>query len=185
VLNITGQAGWTARVVSLTAASAVVLSSDDWQPCLFQLVAEVVEEINGGDSNGNARTFDIQALSKPSVWTRYDLFLKLYSSLVSLTFIICSTLTLMHCTQIFNFSYRQQLGHCVRKGDDKSFEAVETAASLQHVEVYGPEVFGIVLSHLYADLIEKGTVSLVENTYQKESPNIKNRALKQSARLGT
>lgn len=46
-----------------------------------------------------------------------------------------------------------QLGHCVRRGDDKAFAAVETAASLQRVDVNGPDVFGIVLSHLLADLI--------------------------------
>jgi hypothetical protein len=184
---------WLFDFLALMLASpdgaTVVLSSDDWQPCLFQLVAEVVEEINCGDSDdtqssGNARKFDTQALSKPSVRTRYDLSLKLYSSLVSLTLLYVH-MTLIHCTQIFNISYRQQLGHCVRKGDDKAFDAVETAASLQRVDVNGPEVFGIVLSHLYADLIEKGTVSSVESTYQKESPNIKNRALKQSARLVT
>lgn len=73
----------------------------------------------------------------------------------------------------------------MRRGDDKAFDAVETAASLQRFDVNGPEVFGIILSHLFADLIEKGTVESVEETYQKESPTIKNRALKQSARLVT
>lgn len=77
------------------------------------------------------------------------------------------------------------MGHCIRKGDDKSFEAVETAASLQRVDVNGPEIFGIVLSHLLADLIAKGTIESVEDTYQNETSSIKNRALKQSARLVT
>lgn len=131
------------------------------------LHTEVVEEIIGDCSDENGRNedgepstkkFDTAVLSKPSVRTRYDLSLKLYSSL---------------------------LGHCVRKGDDKAFEAVEAAASLQRVDVNGPEVFGIILSHLFADLIEKGTVESVEETYHKESPNVKNRALKQSARLVT
>jgi hypothetical protein len=101
---------WLFDFLALMLASpnsvAVVLSCDDWQPCLFQLVAEVVEEINGGDNGENgfidasqgpemnhesrkykndvARKFDTQSLSKPSVRTRYDLSLKLYSSLVSL-----------------------------------------------------------------------------------------------------
>lgn len=91
---------------------------------------EVIEEISGDlSSEGNGpsnemcatsveymRKFDTSALFKPSVRTRYDLSLKLYSSL---------------------------LGDCIRKGDDKGFEVAETAASLQRVDVNGPEVFGI------------------------------------------
>lgn len=60
------------------------------------------------------------------------------------------------------------------------------AASLQRVDANGSEVFSIILSHLFADLIEKGTVAHVEDTYdESESVNVRNRALKQSARLVT
>jgi hypothetical protein len=160
---------WLFDLLALVLASpnsvTVVLSCDDWQPTLFQLVAEVVDEISinppeegtSESSTGIVRKFDTSAL-KPSVRTRYDLSLKLYSTL---------------------------LGHCIRKGDEKAYEAIETTASLQRVDVNGPEVFGIVLSHLFADLIEKGTVEHVEETYHKEAPTVKNRALKQSARLVT
>ena len=217
---------WLFDFLALILASPksvnVILSCDDWQPCLFQLVAEVVEEINGGSSNSNGvngthgtqrndtdaakrsnindlstrtsegntsesyydesshlvseqsnatpvayhassnkdvPTVNTQPLSKPSVRTRYDLSLKLYSSL---------------------------LAHCVRQGDEKAFEAVEMAASLQRVDANGSEVFSILLSHLLADLIEKGTVASIETTYTyAESINVRNRALKQSARLVT
>jgi hypothetical protein len=160
---------WLFDILALVLASpnsvTVVLSCDDWQPCLFSLVAEVVDEISSTPvdecsseySPGTVRKFDTSALSRPSVRTRYDLSLKLYSIL---------------------------LGHCMRKGDEKAYEAIETTASLQRVDVNGPEVFGIILSHLFADLIEKGTVEHVEETYNKEA-QVKNRALKQSARLVT
>ena len=89
---------WLFDLLALTLASSgsisVILSCEDWQPCLFQLVAEVLEEINedipdNDTANSDVgrsqdvRKFDIRALSKPSVRTRYDLSLKLYSSLVS------------------------------------------------------------------------------------------------------
>jgi hypothetical protein len=196
---------WLFDLLALILASrtsvTVILSCDDWQPCLFQLVAEVFEEINGDNSCTSSSTtcscdsevkssneahvqkFDTHALSRPSVRTRYDLSLKLYSSLVSVMHGVRPVVWFQIFLQMF-FSVCQ-LGHCVRKGDDKAFDGVETAASLQRVDVNGSEVFGIILSHLFADLIEKGTVEFVEETYQKESPSIKNRALKQSARLVT
>ena len=180
----------------------LILSCDDWQPVLFQLVAEVLEEIYGDDSstdggassdaaktagekaknggtgcsgnNGRPTTptvtvVNTETLSKPSVRTRYDLSLKLYSSL---------------------------LGHCVRRGDEGAFDAVETAASLQRVDANGPEIFSILLSHLFTDLIERGTVAGAERTCADDagggpggvgaaSGAGRNRALKQSARLVT
>lgn len=138
---------WLFDILALILASPngvnMFLTCDDWQPCLFQLVAEVVEEINGDNNDteiaaglrqtqgnhtdgpsidGNRSQIDrkqspkpseqsldtkaalpehptnasvavdIQTLSKPSVRTRYDLSLKLYSTL---------------------------LGHRVRQGDEK------------------------------------------------------------------
>ena len=98
---------WLFDLLALILASpssvTIVLSCDDWQPSLFQLIAEVLGEMNGGasddsystksscipekdePSNRAVKKFDTQALSKPSVRTRYDLSLKLYSSLVSST----------------------------------------------------------------------------------------------------
>ena len=170
---------WLFDILAFLLASpqsvTVILSCDDWQPCLFQLVAEVLEEIYGDDSgesnedeNGekgsqsDLSTMNTETLSKPSVRTRYDLSVKLYSTL---------------------------LGHCIRQGDDIAFDAVEMAASLQRVDANGSEIFSILLSHLFADLIEKGTVASVERTYSNtESRNGnagRNRALKQSAKLVT
>ena len=149
----------------------LILLCDNWKPVLFQLVAEVLEEIygdnffadgsvssdaaktagekakNGGTgcsgNNGRPTTptvtvVNTETLSKPSVRTRYDLSLKLYSSL---------------------------LGHCVRRGDEGAFDAVETAASLQRVDANGPEIFSILLSHLCTYLIERGTMAGAERTY--------------------
>ena len=90
-----------ALILANPSSVIIVLSCDDWQPSLFQLVAEVLGEMSGGGFNdsfstkgsgvsGNSdhshhavKKFDIHALSRPSVRTRYDLSLKLYSSLVS------------------------------------------------------------------------------------------------------
>ena len=79
------------------------------------------------------------------------------------------------------------MGHCVRQGDDIAFDAVEMAASLQRVDANGSEIYSILLSHLFADLIEKGTVASIEKTYSNsEAKNTgRNRALKQSAKLIT
>lgn len=157
---------WLFDLLSFLLASTesvkILLACDDWQPVLFQLVAEVLEEIHGGDSSDpqSQSAVNTDTLSKPSVRTRYDLSLKLYSTLLS---------------------------HCVRQGDDIAFSAVEMAAALQRVDVNGPEIFSILLSHLLADLIEKGTVTSVERTYNSNDTSSagRNRALKQSARLVT
>jgi len=162
---------WLFDLLAMTLASSKSVESilkcdNEWQPCLFHLTGEVIEEITGGskqssEANGGGNSVvDTEALSKPSVRTRYDLSLKLYSTL---------------------------LGHCVRKGDEKAFEAVEMAASLQRVDANGSEVFSILLSHLFADLIENGTIANIESTYTKSDANpiVKNRALKQSAKLVT
>ena len=162
---------WLFDLLAMTLASsksveAILKCDNEWQPCLFHLTGEVIEEITGGskqssEANGERNSaVDTEALSRPSVRTRYDLSLKLYSTL---------------------------LGHCVRKGDEKAFEAVEMAASLQRVDANGSEVFSILLSHLFADLIENGTIANIESTYTKSDANpiVKNRALKQSAKLVT
>lgn len=170
---------WLFDILAFLLASSlsvsIILSCDDWQPVLFQLVAEVLEEIYGEDTKdeeGGGSEMGIQrsqsgqsmvnteSLSKPSVRTRYDLSLKLYATL---------------------------LGHCVRQGDDAAFNAVEMAASLQRVDANGQEIFSILLSHLFADLIEKGTVASVERTYSNSESRTagRNRALKQSAKLVT
>ncbi len=171
---------WLFDILAILLASPtsvdVLLSCDDWQPVLFHLVAEVLEEIHGGDSyratgdaaNSKSATnalsgttaVNTETLAKPSVRTRYDLSLKLYSTL---------------------------LGHCVRQGDEKAFNAVEMAGSLQRTDANGPEIFSILLSHLLADLIEKGTLASVEMMYSNhDATNVgRNRALKQSAKLVT
>ena len=170
---------WLFDILAFLLASSlsvsIILSCDDWQPVLFQLVAEVLEEIYGEDatdgdgsdsdkgiqrSQSGQSMVNTESLSKPSVRTRYDLSLKLYATL---------------------------LGHCVRQGDDAAFNAVEMAASLQRVDANGQEIFSILLSHLFADLIEKGTVASVERTYSNSESRTagRNRALKQSAKLVT
>jgi hypothetical protein len=164
---------WLFDILALVLGSPksinIILSCDDWQPVLFQLVAEVLEEIwdDSDDSSTCNKTsnghpgpsVNTESLSRPSVRTRYDLSLKLYSTL---------------------------LGHCVRKGDEQSFDAIEMAASLQRCHSNGSDIFTILLSHLFADLIEKGTIASVEiDCNNPESSMSRNRALKQCARLVT
>ena len=166
-----------------------ILPCHDWQPTFFHLVSEVIEEINShqysGSTKGNGNEmqkkfsgdqvqsnidtkvkyefnlpihFNIEQTS--SVELRYDLSLKLYSSL---------------------------LGQCVRQGGEKSFHAIEQAASLQRVCVNGHEVFSVVLSHLLAELVEHGTVMDIDaiSPASEGQPIERNRALKQSARIVT
>ncbi|KAL7452019.1 hypothetical protein ACHAWC_003770, partial [Mediolabrus comicus] len=72
---------WLFDLLAMTLASSksveAILSCDnEWQPCLFHLTAEVIEEITGGnkqssEGNGERRSaVDTEALSKPSVRTR-------------------------------------------------------------------------------------------------------------------
>ncbi len=163
---------WLFGILALLLGSpksvSIVLSCDDWQPVLFQLVAEVLEEIYGDDLKGNSHcsktgnccsgpTVNTKTLSKPSVRNRYDLSSKLYSTL---------------------------LGHCIRNGDDQFFDAIKLAASLQRCHANGSEIFTILLRHLFADLIEKGTIVSVETAYINSDSSVgQNRALKQSAKL--
>lgn len=130
---------WLFDFLALILASPngvnMILACDDWQPCLFQLVAEVIEEINGdrddSDNDKNAAkeedaivgasnysspiAVDTEPLSRPSVRTRYDLSLKLYSTL---------------------------LGHCVRQGDEK------VCAGISMLEFFETESLTRVLSKL-------------------------------------
>uniref|UniRef100_A0A7S4NG05 BEACH domain-containing protein n=1 Tax=Odontella aurita TaxID=265563 RepID=A0A7S4NG05_9STRA len=188
-----------------------MLRSNDWQPTLFHLVSEIVEEIgsdkgknedggvasdtereNGaisGAVNGASSSEDekqeggrgsnrgelgalvgkseddrltslVLSAEISSVGARFDLSLKLYSTL---------------------------LGHSFRQGGDKAFQAIEQAASLQRVCVNGHEVFSVLLSHLLAELTENGTVADIEALAPTGSgqPIERNRALKQSARIVT
>ena len=104
---------WLFEILAFLLASpesvGILISCDDWQPVLFQLVAEVLEEIYGTDgashatsgdndsSNGEAKansrrtTVNTKTLSRPSVRTRYNLSLKLYSTLLG------------HCMRRVNF----------------------------------------------------------------------------------
>eukprot|EP00978_Attheya_sp_CCMP212_P002152 scaffold4441_cov48-Attheya_sp.AAC.2 len=175
--------------MSPSSLSAVV-SCHDWQPSLFHLISEIVEEIKlpqtnvgsnglnefentseesvaGPDQfhrqpgqNGLNCNLSGQSTSSKSVHTRFDLALQLYSTL---------------------------LGHCVRQGGDGSFHAIEEAASLQRVWANGDEVFSVVLSHLLAELLENGTVMNVEELIKSSAGGVseRNRSLKQSARLVT
>lgn len=137
------------------AAIKAILMNNDWQPCLFHLLSESIEEIssirakssssvevdpmvssnNCGEERPICKPSDkLEPLPVPVV-SRYDLIVKLYASL---------------------------LGHSIRKGGDSAFQNVEQAASLQRVCVNGHETFLVLLSHVLVELVEHGTIEKAE-----------------------
>jgi len=142
-----------------------ILINSDWQPCLFHLLSESIEEISSIQAKSSSSVeVDVsndrgeeKPIRKPSdkleplpvpVVSRYDLIVKLYSSL---------------------------LGHSIRQGGDNSFQSVEQAASLQRVCVNGHETFLVLLSHVLAELIEHGTIENAETS--EDSDPLKNSAM--------
>ena len=158
--------------VSPTTAKAI-LPNKDWQPCLFHLISESIEEISSTRAKSGPRDQDVlgeestktqnRSIMEASVElpigviSRYDLTLKLYSTL---------------------------MGHIIRKGGDIAYEAIEVAASLQRVCANGHETFSILLSHVLAELIDRGTVADLESTGGCVEEN-GGSPLKRSARIVT
>lgn len=161
-----------------------ILKNKDWQPCLFHLLSEIIEEISSLRAKSPAASLEVditedlgvadpvvvqedvgQTISKASedkseplpspLISRFDLTLNLYASL---------------------------LGHSIRQGGDNAFQAVEQAASFQRVCVNGHETFSVLLSHVLAELIEKGTIANVDSSGDVLETN---RALKNSAKIVT
>eukprot|EP00536_Pseudo-nitzschia_multiseries_P005145 jgi/Psemu1/11845/gm1.11845_g len=140
------------------------------QPCLFQFISEVIENMASTMSTRIAKTEETHGteekdlrespLSKGSS-TAFDLSLELYSIL---------------------------LGHIVRNNGDKSIVALEEAAALQRVYVNGPEVFALIVSHLLENLSQLGVVPFdqqprtnVNDTTSDQCPNL----LKSNAKIVT
>jgi len=131
--------------------------SNDWQHCIFHIISETIESL----SNQNGNSIDTKSsIHDANLATRFDLSLKLYSTL---------------------------LAYCVRQCNVNSLNAIEHTLSLTNICVNGEDVVGIILSHLYAELIESGTVIdiLEKSPLEPGQPNERNRALKESARLVT
>ena len=166
------------------ALTKAILKNKDWQPCLFHLLSETIEEISSirakltnsvevdhvedaGIAGSVAKSTNcyqrsplrqkpdkVDKLPLPLV-SRYDLIVKLYSSL---------------------------LGESLRQGGDHAFQNVEQAASLQRVCVNGHETFQVLLSHVLAELTENGTIGKNDSSGDASEAN---RALKNSAKIVT
>mmetsp|Transcript_3651 Transcript_3651/g.5568 ORF Transcript_3651/g.5568 Transcript_3651/m.5568 type:complete len:2959 (-) Transcript_3651:158-9034(-) len=148
---------WLLNFVKFTSICSVnksiVVEGSDWQPALFHVVSDAVEEVDSTNRTRKAEGRDLKVTGSMTnrldttvdytqrvaqdhlrVQARYNLSLKLYSIL---------------------------LGHCFRQGDEKSISALEQAASLERVCVNGQEVFCLILNHLLSELIDKGTIDSI------------------------
>ena len=83
--------------------------------------------------------------------------------------------------------YSMLLGHSVRKGGERSFNAIGQAASLQRICLNGNAVIGVLLSNLISEHTINGTVHDIENFCPKKMKvsGERHRFLKMSARVVT
>ena len=190
------------------------LPSSDWQPCLFLLVSEIVEETSR--QHFKALELDNSGISDEhempvEVGTQEATNLKTDQTDLAQDGMPVSSAAEMSQTRSYDWEskettaqvegsnvarvgtrfdlctklYATLLGTCIRQGGDRAYQAVEQAASLQRVCVNGHEIFGIVLSHLLKELTEAGTVTIIAPPMPPRSSIERNRALKQSALIVT
>ena len=166
-----------------------LLGNNDWQPQMFHLLSESIEEISsyktrmkppayvyGVDitddvdepADGTANGTDTSQVegktnsseSPPNEKPLPQDMVRRFDLIVKL--------------------YSLLLGYSIRRGGDEAFDAMETAASLQRTCVNGHETFSCLLSHVLAELIEQGTVADIDTSGDMQETN---RALKNSAKL--
>ena len=160
-------------ITTCSSNLSVLVGCPEWQPSLFKLISDAVEELASefepkphfSESNAaqeiaskEARTTSQTDNSEGSkrVQARFDLSLKLYTGL---------------------------LAYCFRQGGEKALHAVEHTASLQRVCANGHEVVCLIMNHLLSNLIEYGTIEAI--FVVATSSQDRNRLLKESARIVT
>jgi len=152
---------------------AVLVACSEWQPSLFHLISDSVEDI-ASTSETNRLAVSTNAIDFPSetgspsechssverahVETRFDLSLKLYSCL---------------------------LGYCFRHGGEKALHCIEYTASLERVCANGQEVVCLIMNHLLANLMDYGTVEAISVTSPNRETMERNKLLRESARIVT
>jgi hypothetical protein len=156
--------------ISRSSVSEIV-ATKDWQHCLFHVVSDIVEEVSNYNTTkmelqrsidhcsivlGESTDHSLKSDKDNGVLARFDLSFKLYATL---------------------------LAQCIRDGE-RSFFALEQAAALKRVFVNGEAVFNILLSHVFADLIENGVLSSTYfSTLENDRVLEPEQSLKESARL--
>ena len=197
------KATWLFDIICLVRVAPSTMESflgnNDWQPQLFHLLSESIEEISSyrrlrtpayvfgvditddvdepadgtgaaaGLSDGTDSTDTMQALEKKSTSRTPPKEKPLPQDMVRRFDLIVKLYSLL-------------LGHSIRRGGDEAFNAMETAAALQRTCVNGHETFSCLLGHVLAELIEKGTVAEIDTSGDMQDTN---RALKNSAKAVT
>ena len=184
------RAKWIFDIICLVRVApstmGALLGNSDWQPQMFHLLSESIEEISSFTSRiqSPAYVFGVDItddVDEPAEGT--------------------STSQVEGKRNLLGFSppkekplpqdmvrrfdlivklYSLLLGYSIRRGGDEAFNAMETAASLQRTCVNGHETFSCLLSHVLAELIEQGTVADIDTSGDMQESN---RALKNSAKL--
>ena len=131
-------------ISSFPANLGLLVACSEWQPSLFHLISEAVEEIvmkyeakplsPESECQGEIIPSDLESSThrnltgeRGRVKARFDLSLKLYTAL---------------------------LGYCFRQGGEKSLHAIEHTASLQRVCANGHEVSCLIMNHMLENLID-------------------------------
>lgn len=167
------------------------LGNNDWQPQMFHLLSESIEEISSYRSRSTtpAYVFGVDItddVDEPADGTdtssgTSQVGGKKYSS-GSPPKEKPLPQDMVRRYDLIVKLYSLLLGHSIRRGGDEAFKTMETAASLQRTCVNGHEALSCLLSHVLAELIEQGTVADIDTSGDMQETN---RALKNSARLVT
>jgi len=174
------------------------LGNNDWQPQMFHLLSEAIEEISSyrSRSTNAALIFGVDItddvdepadntvadLTSPRADTDTSQVPGKKKSSVPLSKEAPLPQDMVRRFDLIVKLYSLLLGHSIRRGGDEAFKILETAASLQRTCLNGHEAFSCLLSHVLAELIEQGTVADIDTSGDLQETN---RALKNSAKLVT
>jgi len=191
---------WVSDLLALSTSSrksiSLLSSIPDWQPSLFRLVSETLEQVvscrdshfdpesKPFDSKEAVGVFETDGTTVDAGKDVRDESKPLSSdSQLENPASVAKRLDL--CLEL----YSNLLGHLVREGGDKALEAVEDAASLQRVCLNGHDVLLLILSSLCANLFDHGTLlemgAISAQDWKDIDLDQDSLPLKQSARLVT
>lgn len=184
------RAKWIFDIICLVRVAPrtmiALLGNNDWQPQMFHLLSESIEEISSCASRmkspayvfGVDITDDVDEPAEGTSTSQVEGKKNLLG--VSPPKEKPLPQDMVRRFDLIVKLYSLLLGYSIRRGGDEAFNAMETAASLQRTCVNGHETFSCLLSHVLAELIEQGTVADIDTSGDMQESN---RALKNSAKL--
>jgi hypothetical protein len=161
---------WLSCLVKLCSnnhrAISTIAECGDWQPCLFQFISEIIENVAPTMSSKDAKREELDSQEGDSHQPHpikgsnkgFKLSLELYSILLGYIIRNNGKQVREKIIIVFPISIAASNILFFNLFSTKSIAALEEAAALQRVYVNGQEVFALILSHIIANLFQLGVV---------------------------